>query len=299
MIDLNEMILFARVVSRGSFTEAARELGVPASTLSRKVSALEERLGVRLLERTTRQLRLTDAGELYYERCARLSREAEEADHSVMALQTSPRGTLRVTAPPFFAESNLAPVIAEYGRRCPDVQLVMILADRLVDLVAEGFDLAIRVAAGFSDSSLVLRRIGKTSAVLCASPDYLQRRGAPHSLADLDQHSAVGYSFEAGGEFFWRFLDDEGKLVQKSITPRLVVNSFWLTRELCRSGEGLAMLPASLAGPDLASERLVRVLPTVKTRSLDVGVVTPSARQTPTKVRVFLDLLERGLGGLG
>lgn len=299
MIDLNEMILFARVVSRGSFTEAARELGVPASTLSRKVSALEERLGVRLLERTTRQLRLTDAGQIYYERCARLTRDAEEADHSVMALQTSPKGVLRVTAPPFFAESNLAPVLAEYGRHCPDVQVVMVLADRLVDLVAEGFDLAIRVAAGFSDSSLVLKRVGKTSAMPCASPAYLQRHGAPRSLAELETHSIVGYAFETGGDFTWRFVDDEGKLVQKSLSPRLVVNSFWMTRELCRNGEGIAMLPASLAGPDLASERLVRVLPAIKTRSLDVGIVMPSARQTPTKVRVFLDVLERNLGGLG
>jgi DNA-binding transcriptional LysR family regulator len=297
MVDLNEMILFARVVSRGSFTEAARELGVPASTLSRKVSTLEERLGVRLLERTTRQIRLTDAGELYYERCGRLSREAEDADRSIMALQTSPKGTLRVTAPPFFAESNLAPVLAEYGRRCPDVQVVLVLADRMVDLVAEGFDLAIRVAAGFSDSSLVLRRIGKTSGALCASPEYLQRRGTPRVLDDLDGHSILGYAFESGGDFCWRFVDGQGTVVQKQLTPRIVVNSFWMTRELCRRGEGLAMLPASLASPDLASDRLVRLLPAMKTRPLDIGVVMPSARQTPAKVRVFLEVMEFALGG--
>ncbi|MCU0659982.1 MAG: LysR family transcriptional regulator, partial [Polyangiaceae bacterium] len=279
MVDLNEMILFARVVSRGSFTEAARELGVPASTLSRKVSTLEERLGVRLLERTTRQIRLTDAGELYYERCGRLSREAEDADRSIMALQTSPKGTLRVTAPPFFAESNLAPVLAEYGRRCPDVQVVLVLADRMVDLVAEGFDLAIRVAAGFSDSSLVLRR------------------GTPRVVNDLDGHSILGYAFESGGDFCWRFVDEQGAVVQKQLTPRIVVNSFWMTRELCRRGEGLAMLPASLAGPDLASDRLVRLLPAMKTRPLDIGVVMPSARQTPAKVRVFLEVMEFALGG--
>lgn len=299
MVDLNEMVLFARVVSRGSFTEAARELGVPASTLSRKVAALEERLGLRLLERTTRQLRLTDAGGVYYERCQRLARDAEEADHSVMALQASPRGVLRVTAPPFFAEAFLAPALSDYSKRCPEVQVVMSLNDRLVDLVAEGFDLAVRVAAGFSDSSLVLRRIGRTSAAPCASPAYLQAHGVPRSLAELSQHRIVGYSFEAGGEFFWRFVDDDGEARRVELTPRIVVNSFWMTRELCRSGEGIAMLPASLAGPDLASDRLVRVLPGVKTRPLDVAVVMPSARQTPPKVRMFMEVLERHLSVLG
>ncbi len=299
MVDLNEMILFARVVSRGSFTEAARELGVPASTLSRKVAALEERLGLRLLERTTRQLRLTDAGAIYYERCQRLTREAEDADQSVMALQASPRGTLRVTAPPYFAEAFLTPVLSEYARRCPEVQVVMSLDDRLVDLVAENFDLAIRVAVAFGDSSLVLKRMGRTSSAPCASPAYLQAHGAPKSVGELKDHHIVGYSFDAGGEFFWRFVDEGGQVQRVDLTPRVVVNSFWMTRELCRAGEGIAMLPASLAGPDLASERLVRVLPSVKTRSMDVGVVMPSARQTPPKVRLFLEVLGRHLEQLG
>lgn len=291
MVDLNEMILFARVVARKSFTEAGRELGLPASTLSRKVAALEERLGLRLLERTTRQLRLTEAGEVYYERCARLAREAEDADQSVRALQATPQGTLRVAAPRLLAEALLAPLLVDYRQRCPDVLVVMDLDDRLVDLVAEGYDVAIRVAAQFNDSSLVLKRLGRSRSVPCASPEYLARRGMPDTLESLKSHDIVGYSFDPGGDFSWRFLDESAQVHRVELHPRVVVNSFWMTRELCRAGQGVAMLPASLAAPDLAEGRVVQVLPALRPRPFEIGAVMPSARQTPGKVRHFLEAL--------
>ncbi len=296
MVDLNEMILFARVVARKSFTEAGRELGLPASTLSRKVAALEERLGLRLLERTTRQLRLTEAGEVYYERCARLAREAEDADQSVRALQATPQGTLRVAAPRLLAEALLAPLLVDYRKRCPDVRVVMHLDDRLVDLVAEGYDVAIRVTAQFNDSSLVLRRLGHSRSVPCASPSYVREHGLPETPDQLpSHHSIIGYSFDPGGDFSWRLLDDTGQLHPTKLAPRVVVNSFWLTRELCRAGEGLALLPTSLADPDLADGKLVRVLPRFQPRPFEIGAVMPSARQTPGKVRHFLEALSEHL----
>jgi DNA-binding transcriptional LysR family regulator len=293
VIDLNEMAVFARVVAKGSFTAAARELRVPPSTLSRKVAALEKRLGVRLLERTTRKLRLTDPGTLYFERCERIRKDAEEADASMQSLSRAPQGTLRISAPPVWGELFLGPPIAEYARRHGAVDVEVVLSDRVVDLVAERFDLALRVVqGGLDDSSLVVRRIGSSTTLLCASPGYVKAHGAPRSTSELGEHALIGLG--AGRPAFsWRFIGSDGQPRDLPLSPRFRVNTSRFATELCRAGVGIALLPSFMASPLLEDGSLVRVLPEVKSPPREVCLLLPSARGLSAKVRAFLDVMDR------
>jgi DNA-binding transcriptional LysR family regulator len=288
--DLNQMLAFARVVARGSFSVAARELHVPPSTLSRQVASLERRIGSRLLERTTRKLRLTEAGALYYERCARIARDVEDADSTVRALSLTPRGTLRLSAPPVLGELFLGPPLAEYVKLYRDMKVELSLSSRRVDLVQEGFDLAMRVAVALDDSSLMARRLGVSTRLLCASPQYLRDHGAPASLAEIPAHPALSIG---PGHEPWRFLGAQGEVIEVKVEPRVEVNSSALALELCRAGAGLAMLPSFLASSRVAEGSLVQVLPEIRTRPLEVLLLFPSARQLAPKVRAFLDVVDR------
>jgi LysR family transcriptional regulator for bpeEF and oprC len=287
VIDLNEMLVFARVVGRGSFSAAARELGVPPSTLSRKIGALEQRLGTPLLERTTRRLRLTEAGALYYERCRQIAELAGEADAAVEGLTQSPRGLLRVAAPPAWSQAFLAEPVAEFVARHPEVRVEIVMSS---ELAADGFDLAIRIAPSIDDTSLMVRRLGASTPVPCASPEYVAAHGTPDSLDDLFQHAIIGLG-RARAQFAWRFLDEDGQAIPLPLQPRVQVNSAWMARELCRAGVGIALLPSFLAGPDLDAGTLVRVLPEVASRPLDVYVVFPPSAGSTAKVRAFLYML--------
>ncbi|HLL54285.1 MAG TPA: LysR family transcriptional regulator [Myxococcaceae bacterium] len=297
MIDLNEMAVFARVVAKGSFTAAARELRVPPSTLSRKVAALEKRLGTRLLERTTRKLRLTDAGSLYFERCERIRQEAEEADASMLALSRAPQGTLRISAPPVWGEVFLASPLAEYARRHGSVQVEVVLSDRVVDLVAEGFDLALRVTQRFEDSSLVMRRLGTSMTLLCASPTYLAEHGTPRSTSELGKHALIGLGAGRAAAYTWRFIEPDGEPLDVPLTPRFRVNTSRFATELCRAGMGIALLPWFMAAPLLEEGTLVRVLPEARTVPREVCLMMPSTRGLSAKVRAFLDVMDRHFGG--
>lgn len=291
MVDLNEMLAFARVVARGSFSAAAREMGVPPSTLSRKVASLERRLDTRLLERTTRRLHLTETGALYYDRCRTIAQLVDEADDEVENLARSPRGLLRITAPTVLGQLYLGPLVTEYLSRYPDVRVEVVLAGRAMDLVAEGFDVGIRlVATEIVDSSLLMRRLGASTPMLCASPTYLASRGEPRSLQDLANHPIIGLG-RVRPQFTWRFLDERGDTIPLPLEPRVQVNSTWLAREICRAGLGIALLPSFLADPDLASGLLTHVLPELAARSLDVCVVFPQSSRRSAKVRAFLEIL--------
>lgn len=290
MADLHEMLAFARVVARGSFSAAARELGVPPSTLSRKVAGLEQRLGARLLERTTRRLRLTEAGALYYERCRHIAELVDDADTAIEALTQSPRGILRVSAPPSWSQVFLAAPVAAYLSRHPQVRVELVVAAPASDLVAEGFDLAIRLASHLDDTSLVVRRLGVSTPVPCASPAYVAAHGAPRCLDELAEHTIIGLG-RVRAQFLWRFLDDQGDAIPLPLEPRVQVNSAWLARDLCRTGAGVALLPSFLAMPDIAAGRLVRLLPEVRPRPLDIYVLFPPGAQRTAKVRAFLDVL--------
>jgi DNA-binding transcriptional LysR family regulator len=288
-VDLNEMVVFARVVQAGSFTAAARALGMPKSTVSRKISDLEDRLGARLLQRTTRKLSLTDVGRVYYEHCARVVAEVEEAELAVTQMHAAPRGQLRVTTPLTF--SFLAPVVAEYLKRHAQVQVEVVCTDRRVDLIEEGFDLALR-AGQLGDSSLIARRVGHIRTVLVAAPDYLERRGVPASPAELEKHDCIVFGGTPGNERTFR---QGHRLVEVTLQARLVVNDFEMLREAAAEGLGIAAIPDYLCAADIEAGRLQSVLEDWHLPDRPVHALYPSTRHLPAKVAAFLDVIRERL----
>ncbi len=282
-MDLNELLVFAKVVQAGSFTAAARGLRMPKSTVSRKVSELEERIGAQLLQRTTRKLRLTEVGRAYYEHCARIVAEAEEAELAVTRMQAAPHGLLRVTTPLTF--SFLGPLVAEFLKRYPEVQLELLCTDRTVDLVEEGFDLAVR-AGRLADSSLIARKLGSIERFVVAAPSYLQARGVPRSPRDLEKHDCL--LFGAGN--VWT-LHSGSRSVEVSIRPRLVVNEPDMLRAVTLAGSGVALLPNIHSAADLAAGRLLRLLPDWSSAGAPVHAVYPGTRHHSPKVMAFVDFL--------
>lgn len=285
-MDLNEIFVFSKVVEAGSFVGASRELAMPKSTVSRKISELEERLGARLLQRTTRKLSLTDVGRTYYQHAARVVAELEEAQRAVTRMQETPRGMLRVTMPLNFG--FLAPIVATFMRRYPEIQLELIGTDRVIDLVEEGFEIAIR-AGELADSSLVARSLGTLRSYLVASPDFLRRNGSPQRPEQITRFDCV--AFGAGPErYAWR-LTRAGKATSVQLKPRLIVNDFDLLSEAARAGLGIAMLPLFRCIDDLRAKRLRRVLPAWGAREIPLHAVCASTRHLSPKVRAFLDHL--------
>ncbi|XXF78257.1 LysR family transcriptional regulator [Myxococcaceae bacterium GXIMD 01537] len=288
--DLNELIVFTRVVQAGGFTAAAARLGMPKSTVSRKVSELEARVGARLLQRTTRKLGLTDVGRAYYEHTARIVAELEEAERAITELQSTPRGKLRVTVPLTFG--MLGPVMAELLARCPELQVELLCTDRRVDLVEERFDLAIR-AGPLADSTLVGRKLGMLRRLLVAAPAYLQRREMPRAPADLRKHECIVFGASAEGNA-WK-LGNGTRTVEVAAPTRLVVNDYGMLREVARSGVGVALLPDYLCAEDLKAGRLRRVLEGWTAPEVPIHAVYPSARHLSPKVIALLELLRERL----
>lgn len=294
MVDWNELAIFVKVVQEGSFIQASRSLGVPRSTVSRKVASLEDRLGVRLLQRTTRSVRPTDEGRAYFERCAPLVREAEEAARAVGDRQDRPNGRLRITAPNVVAHHFMGPIVARYLREWPEVRIELLLTDRIVNLVEEGYDLAIR-AGTLGDSNLIARRLGETRVELVASPAYLAEHGTPRNVSDLAEHACVivGEGVSAGQ---WRF-DIDGETVAVPVSGPLLVNALELARRAALEGIGIARLPAFLIGKDLARGHLVKLLDEDKPATGGIYAVYPSRRHLSANVRTFVELLQEELGG--
>lgn len=287
------MAVFARVVDDGGFSAAARRLGLSKSAVSKQVAALEDRLGARLLNRTTRRMSLTEAGAALIARCRRVLAEAEAAADAVGVLQGAPAGVLRVAAPMTFGTMHLAPAIPAFLERHPAVSVDLSLNDRMVDLVEEGFDVALRIAR-LANSSLMARKLAPMRRVMAASPDYLARRGVPVGLADLAGHDCLSYSYIVAGDE-WRFTGPDG---EQSVQPsgRLRANNGEVLREAALAGSGIAVLPTFIAGPDLAAGRLVQVLPDYDNRSSAVYAVWPSGRHPSPKLRAFIDFLAERFG---
>lgn len=285
-MDLNELLVFAKVVQAGGFTAAARGLRMPKSTVSRKVSELEERVGAQLLQRTTRKLRLTEVGRAYYEHCARIVAEAEAAELAVTRLQAAPHGLLRVTAPLTF--SLLGPLVADFMKSYPEVQLELVCTDRAVDLVEEGFDVAIR-AGRLADSSLIARRLGSIERLVVAAPSYIKSRGAPKAPKELEKHDCL--LFGAGREGNVWSLNAGNRSVEVSIHSRLVVNEPDLLRAVTLAGGGVALLPNILCTTDLSTGRLQRILPDWASPGAPVHAVYSSSRHHSPKVTAFVDFL--------
>jgi DNA-binding transcriptional LysR family regulator len=287
-MDLNEMLVFARVAQTGSFTAAARDLGMPKSTVSRKVTELETRLEARLLNRTTRKVSLTDVGRTYYDYCARIAGEIEDAERAVSNLQEVPRGVLRLTTGPNVA--FLGPILNDYMLRYPEVRIEMFCTSRAVDLIEERFDVALRAGA-LSDSTLVARSLGPVRWFLVGTPAYLKKRGRPRSVEDLKRHDCIMFGTPSGGATLR--LERAGKVAHVEPPARFVVNDFDLVHAASAAGLGLALLPAYLCLDDIRAKRLERVLRHWEAPSVPVHVVYPSARHIAPKVKTFVEHLQQ------
>ncbi|HEX6763893.1 MAG TPA: LysR substrate-binding domain-containing protein [Polyangiaceae bacterium] len=287
-MDLNEVLVFARVVHAGSFTAAAKELGMPKSTVSRKVSELEERLNARLLQRTTRKLSLTDVGRTYYDYAVRIVGELEEAERAVSSLEEKPRGPLRVTVPS--NASYLGPIVSEYLKRYPDVRLELLCTGRTVDLVEERFDVGMR-AGTLADSTLIAKSIQSAKWFLVATPGYLKKRGRPRSPDDLKKHDCLLFGVTQGGSVV-RLEGAEGT-VDVPVSARVLVNEVDVVYEATMAGLGIAVLPAYRCVEDLRAGRLECVLRPWNIPPTPFHVVYPSSRHISAKVKSFVEHLVR------
>ncbi|HTP83480.1 MAG TPA: LysR family transcriptional regulator [Alphaproteobacteria bacterium] len=284
---LTSMTVFTKVVENMGFSAAGRRLNMSATMVSNHVQALEERLGVRLLNRTTRKLSLTEAGRTYYDRCSQILAEIAEADEAVGELQTTPRGVLRLNISPALAP-EMGPIIGEYVRAYRDAAVDMIATDRMVDLVDEGFDLAVRVTP-VDEPNLIVRRLGTYRHVLCAAPAYIARHGSPGAPADLVNHNCINYSYHPFGRD-WRFKVG-GSEQAVHVSGNFVSNSGVTLVAVALMGQGLVLLPSFMIAQHLKAGRLVPVLADFLVGEFEINALYAHRRHLSAKVRVFIDLL--------
>jgi len=283
-----EMQAFAAVADAGSFVRAAEALQVSKTAVSRLIGDLEARLGVRLLHRTTRRLSLTAEGELFHARCKALTADVEEAEAEVTARAGEAVGLLRLNVPVSFGLMHLAPLWPAFLQQHPKVTLDVTLADRIIDLVDEGYDLAVRIAQ-LPASSLVSRKIASTRLVLCASPDYLRRHGEPSHPADIARHNVFTYTLLATGDT-WNFEGPDGP-VEVKVTPRLRSNNGDTCCAAALQHQGIVLQPSFMVSHHLRAGALVEVLPQYRSLELGVYALYASRRHVTPKVRVVIDFL--------
>lgn len=288
MQDLNDMVIFARVVQAGGFTAAADMLDLPKSNVSRRVARLEGELGVRLLERTTRKIHVTEVGEIFYRYCQLIIEEAEHAEASVNSMMAGPRGVLRVSASVSTGQQLLAPILSEFLLQYPDVQLQLELSNRRIDLIEEGFDLSIRIGP-LADSRLVARSLGKSRLYLYASNRYLERMGTPTMPHELIEHRLLLMD-DTFSDRVLPLLGPRGeeKLVLK---PNSTANDFRTLHQLACEGVGIAVLPHYMCLEDVKMKCLTRVIPEWEVPPVNFHAIYPSHRGATPKLRVFLDFI--------
>lgn len=299
MQDLNDMLFFAEVVDRGGFAAAGRALHIPKSRLSRRVADLEGRLGVRLLQRTTRKLSLTQAGEVYHRHCVAMREQAEAADEAVAQVRTEPRGTVRVTCPVTLAQSVLGPLLPRFLADHPQVRIDMQVTNRVVDLVQEGVDVALRVRYRLEDGgSLVMKNLGPTQGLLVASPQLLQRFGAPATPEDLHRLPTVTMN-AADGRASWLLLGPREQAFALQHHPVYAADDLLTLKYAAVQGTGMTVLPSYMCVDELQRGELVEVLPGWAPRTGMVLAVFPSRRGMVPAVRRFLDFLGENVLGEG
>lgn len=294
---LTEMEAFVQVVDHGGFTEAARKMGLSKSAVSKHVAALEARLAVRLLNRTTRRVSPTELGLAYYDRSRVVLAGALEAESMVTAMQATPKGSLRVSAPVTFGIKQVSQAVARFLCSYPEVDVNMVLDDRFVELVAEGFDLAVRIGA-LADSSLKARKLAETRLLVVASPTYLAEMGTPRGLDDLNAHRLLHYSNLATGNF-WRLRGPSGEERQVRAGGRLTVNNGESLMKAAEAGLGVVLLPTFILGDAVRRGRLVEVLPGRPKEVLGIYAVHPEGRFPQPKLRAFVDFLVEHFKGKG
>ncbi|EPJ85116.1 MULTISPECIES: LysR family transcriptional regulator [Pseudomonas] len=291
MNPFEDMRIFTQVMESGSFTAAADQLGLSKQFVSRRLMQLEERLGVRLLNRSTRRLDVTPLGQAYYESALRLLADVEQAEQSIAGQNNQPRGTIRLTAPLSFAIEHLGRLLPVFLERYPEVAVEVDLSDRAVDLLGEGYDLALRIGV-LEDSTLIGRHIAHIERVYCCSPDYLQRRGEPTEPEALKGHDCLPYGHSR--QVQWRF-ERLGKPVAVSLCGRMRANNGELLRDAAIAGLGITYLPLFIVGAALEDGRLVRVLDDFRTPPLALSAVYPQHRQGARPVQALIDFLKEAL----
>jgi DNA-binding transcriptional LysR family regulator len=287
------MKAFVRVAETESFSEAARQLRVSKSVVTKRVAQLERLLETRLFHRSTRRVRLTDAGTAYYERAARLVAEVEDLDSTVGELKAEPRGELRVSSPTSFGVFHLGPAICEFQKRYPRLGVELILNDRPVNPIAEGFDIALQDGPPVSPL-LIARRLAPVRRLVCAAPDYLRRRGRPRHPRELAAHDCIQYSFLPSGPV-WSFDGPDGP-VSVTVAPKLSTNSGQVMRDAAASGNGIAILPTLLIERELRSRALTPILAEWRLPELWIAAIYPQTHRLNTKVRLFTDFLAERFG---
>lgn len=288
MDKLAAMRTFVKVAELGSFTRAADACGISRTVATTHVARLEAQLGSRLLNRTTRRLSLTEAGTAYFERSRELLAELDSLEGSLEAMADRPEGLLKIAAPLSFGISHLAEALAAYAEKHPKVRLDVNLNDRVVDLVEEGFDVAIRISR-LVDSSLVARQLASTRLCLCASPAWVKRYGMPRTPEDIARHPVLGYAYASGGGS-WTLEGPDGPRDVRFRSDSRANNGDFL-RVMAMHGHGIALLPTFMVGPDLKAKRLVEVMPEWSAGELGIFAIYPSRKYLSAKVRTLVDFL--------
>ena len=291
---LASMATFVRAADLGSFAAAASALAMSPQMVAKHVGYLETRLGTRLLNRTTRRQSLTEIGKVYYERCKRVLAEADWADAAGSDATGAPRGRLRVNAPVSFGTHALMPLVSRYLRENPGVEIELILTDRYVDVVDEGFEAVFRIGP-LADSSLAAHALRPFRLVACASPAYLAEKGTPRHPTDLEAHECLGYVGPRVAATDWRFLGD-GREIEIRVGSRLRANNATALLAAALDGFGIAFIAEDLAQSALAGGQLVRILPDFETPSRPMHLLFPADRRQTTKLRSFVDLVVQQLG---
>ncbi|PIV73535.1 MAG: LysR family transcriptional regulator [Rhodobacteraceae bacterium CG17_big_fil_post_rev_8_21_14_2_50_65_11] len=286
---LTEMEAFATVVDQGGFTDAAKKMGISKSAVSKHVSSLETRLGARLLNRTTRRVSPTEIGLAYYDRARRVLNDAGEADALVTAMQSAPSGMLRVSVATDFGVNHLSPILGDFLHTYPEITVNMVLNNRYVELISEGFDMAIRVGE-LEDSSLRARKLTETNKRMIASPDYFQKYGRPQRIDDLNDHKLLHYSNQAAGNV-WKITAPSGEQRQVRTAGSLTVNDGQSLLNAAIGGLGIAYLPSFLFAESLRQGLLEDAIPDLPMETQGIYAIYPPGRYTQPKVRAFIDFL--------
>ena len=294
---LTEMEAFAMVVDQGGFTDAARKMGISKSAVSKHVSSLEARLGARLLNRTTRRVSPTEIGLLYYDRARRVLNDAGEADALVSSMQSAPAGMLRVSVATDFGVNLLSPILGDFLKEYPDITVNMVLGNRFVELISEGFDMAVRIGE-LEDSSLRARKISETTRRMIAAPSYFARHGRPQRIDDLNEHKLLHYSSQANGSA-WKVTAPSGERRQVRSAGWLTVNDGQSLLHAAISGLGIAYLPSFLYAEPMRAGLVEDAIPDLPREVMGIYAVYPPGRFTQPKVRAFIDFLVSRFAGKG
>ncbi|OMH33873.1 LysR family transcriptional regulator [Motiliproteus sp. MSK22-1] len=286
--------IFVAVIETGGFSPAARKLGVSKSAVSKRITQLEDQLGVRLLHRTTRKLSLTEAGLRYYELASQVMVTAAQAEDAVTELQGEPQGRLRINVPMSFGRLHVAPVIPVFLERFPKLEINLVMDDQMVDLVGGGFDLAIR-AGELPDSALIARKLAPCRHVIVASPEYVAREGRPKTVDELRDHNCLLYSYSTDAKEWTLTNNKETTSIQ--VSGNYQVNNSEALLEGVRAGTGIGRLPTFVAGPDLKAKRLINLFESYQIADKTLYAVFPEREYLPAKVRVFVDFLIEQFGG--